>query len=130
MYENIFDRESPIDRDTKKLMPDVKAETLDAYIEWGASEQEAAAEKQDRDRFARADEIFDSLNKTMPLDSPRWWRARYYLVKSKTDQGRYAEASQLLRDAEGHTEPPLGGKAGLTKQFTDLKAELARKAPK
>lgn len=129
VYGQIFDQYPLFDRDTKRLNQEIarnRKDLVPAYLEWGVSEHLAAQKDNDQERFTRADAILSNLDQALPFDGKMWWQAKYHLIQSKVDQGKYELAGTLLRDAERKT-PTLGASAGLTEEFKVLKDEIGKK---
>lgn len=133
IYARIFDQETLVDRDTQRFSPSVlssKPQLVFAYMEWGAAEQMLAiAEKEgpEGERFRRAYEIFERVNKNTQTDNQLWWQARYYQVRSLIERGKYNDAQIIVNDTERTTEDFDQGQFGYREKFQALKQELGKK---
>ena len=136
VYGRLFDTESIIDPASNP--PKFNASTLRdkpelyvAYLEWGVAAEETGAKSKDAESSLRAGQIFDNLVRTPDPTGPRarvFWHAKLHQIKNLSNQGKYNDASMLMRDVE-RTNSDLGGPAGLQSEFGKLKDSLKSKAP-
>lgn len=99
---------------------------VEALFEWGVVENFLAGPQNDRERFRRAQEIFDALRKSYTANGWGWWQANYYSIKNKADLGEYVAAKADLNDLE-RTTNDLGAQFGLADEFAALKERLKDK---
>ena len=74
--------------------------------------------------------IFARIVKALPKQaSETWWRARYYLVASWFETGRYKDCLAAINDLERNSENfgEEQWKLGLAARFQELKREVERK---
>ena len=133
-YGRLFDSEALIDPTTNPpkfnaALRKQKPELYLAYLEWGVAAAETAAQSRDAEMYLRAGTIFDNIVRTPDPSGPTariFWHAKLHQIRNFYSQGKYADASLLLRDIE-RTNSELGAPAGLQGDFTKLKESLKSK---
>ena len=85
---------------------------LEAILDWGIAEREAAKFSVDRPRHVQATKILEALGVAATAESKLWWKARTARIESLIDAGEYqvadVEMKALLRNYPNYDEDKFG----------------------
>ena len=133
VYSELVESESLIDPGTNEINKSAlsgRPELLSVYLELGVAQFEYGKEERDEAMISDAAAMFARIVKALPKQaSETWWRARYYLVASWFETGRYKDCLAAINDLE-RTSENFGEeqwKLGLAARFQELKREVERK---
>jgi len=133
VYSELIESESLIDPGTNEINKSAlsgRPELLSVYLELGVAQYEFGKEERDEAMVSDAAAIFARIVKALPKQSSdTWWRARFYLVASWYETGRYKDCLAAINDLERNSEN-FGEdqwKLGLAARFKELKREVERK---
>jgi hypothetical protein len=129
----LFDNEPILLFDTAGGPPKFNAKLLEqkrelflAYLEWGVAAYEAGVQTKEAELYRRADEIFGNVVRIPAAESPVYWFAKLFQVRSLMQQGKYQDAKLVMNDIE-RKNSVLGEPAGLQNDFKALQTELSKK---
>jgi tetratricopeptide (TPR) repeat protein len=121
----LFDTDGGPPKFNAKLL-EQKRELFLAYLEWGVAAYEAGVQTKEAELYRRADEIFGNVVRIPAAESPVYWFAKLFQVRSLMQQGKYQDAKLVMNDIE-RKNSVLGEPAGLQNDFKALQTELSKK---
>jgi hypothetical protein len=97
---------------------------LSAFLDWAVADLLAGVADKQPDRFGRASDRLRLLLTVTTSESPLWWGAKYYQMRTLFETGKFQDAALLMNDLERNTEEASWSKYGYRDKIVKLRDKL------